>query len=175
MAKGGSSSNTTTQTTNQYTDRSANAAEGATAIGAGANVNIQSLDKDVAAASVNAQRDTAGIALAANQNVSGMAIAANQNVSAHAIDTTAAVAADAVNTVAGLAEVSARERQDVLNTTTTALQSQQGNLDQLAQLAGAALERSQTPDSQTTKTLLYVVGAAVVAVALILTVALRRK
>lgn len=143
-----SSSTTKYETTNTYTDQSAQATEGGVAAGAGASVKIESLDPAVVKTAVETQRDTAG-----------MALASNQNVAVRAIDTNAAVSQAALNTAAGLARINSDERRDVLNTTDTALQSQQGALNQLSGLANAALERSQTPDSQVTKTLLYVIGA----------------
>ena len=173
MAKGGSSSSTTQQTSNIYTDQSASAAEGGMAVGAGAQVKIESVE--AAKASVEATRDVAGMALAAQQNVSGAALKTTENVTIKALDTGAALAMGTINTVAGLAEVASRERQDVLQTTNYALQSQQGVTEKLAALASGALERSQTPESQTTKTLLWVVGIVAVAVALILGFALRTR
>jgi uncharacterized protein with beta-barrel porin domain len=133
-----SKSSTSNQTTYNTTDNSANAGNNAVAIGAGANVQV--LSDDVALGSIYAQRDTAQ----------------------SAIDANAALSMGAINTVAGLAEVSARERQDVLNTTTTALNSQQGLASKIADLTNAALERTQTPDSAVTKQLLWVVGAVAV-------------
>lgn len=134
-------SSTTNETNYHLTDQSANAAEGAIAIGAGGVMTT--VDDKIALGSINAQRETA----------------------AHAIDSNKDLSLGAINTVAGLAEISARERQDVLNTTTTALQSQAGLSAKIAELSDKALERSQTPDSAVTKQLLWVVGAvAIVAV-----------
>ncbi len=152
-----SESTTKYETTNTYTDQSAQATEGGVAAGAGAIVNIKTADPAVARAALETQRDTAG-----------MSLAANQNVSLRAIDTNAAVSAAALNTAAGLARISSDERRDVLNTTDTALQSQQGVLDKLSGLASAALERSQTPDSQVTKTMLYVAGIVAVIIGFLL-------
>lgn len=224
MARKGSTT-TTQQTTQQvYTDQSASAAEGSIAVGAGANVNIESLDAEVAktaiAGQVEAGRtvgavavealettgETAGLAIAgqlaatrevadvagtsiAAQNVlarsalettrdvSGMAIGAQertaqtsiaaQNVLARsAIDTTGRLAEHTINTAAGIAESSARETADVLSTSRLQVESQQGLANKLASLAEGALERGQTPDSQITKTLLWVVGAIAAFVAL---------
>jgi hypothetical protein len=185
MAKGGSSSSTTQSTSNVYTDQSANAAAGGMAVGAGAKVDITTLDAEVAARSIEAQKETAGMALAAEQNVAGMSLAAQQNVSVRALDTTgqvaeraidtsAAVAQSAMNTTLGLAQIGSEERQDVLATTDYALKSQQGVTEKLASLASSALERSQTPDSQVTKTMLYVAGAVVLLFGLLAVFAFRR-
>lgn len=181
-------STTNLSTTNVFTDQSANAGgDGSLAVGAGANVNIETADKEIVEAALasnlgttQAAMQTAGLALAANQNTSLGALAANQNVTVAALGSgertaqlsikaqnelaglalreNAALAETTVNTVKGLSEVASRERLDVLRTTETALQSTRGANDKLASLASAALERSQTPDSAVTKTLLYVVG-----------------
>ncbi|HYC70010.1 MAG TPA: hypothetical protein VEB66_02315 [Opitutaceae bacterium] len=161
---------TNLSTTNVFTDQSANAAEGAIAVGAGANVSIESADKDIALGSLLTQRDTAiaglnttanvaGMALGSNERTAAAALAANRDVNLASLDTTSRLAQHTVNTVFGLAEIASRDRSDVLNTTTTALQSSAGITDRLAEIASGALERTQTPDSQTIKTLLYVIGA----------------
>ncbi|MDD2764177.1 MAG: hypothetical protein PHE83_09420 [Opitutaceae bacterium] len=163
------------------TDQSVNLAQGGLGVGAGATVSIQSLDPEAVKASVEAQRDTAGMALAANVEalktaggVTVQALDTTGRTAETAIKTTGAVTEAALNTTLGLAQISSQERSDVLQTTNTALQSQQGIADKLAALASGALERSQTPDSQTTKTLLYVAGAVGVAFALALIFAFRR-
>jgi len=188
-------STTNYSTTNNLTDQSANAAEGAVAVGAGANVNIVTADADVALGTTRAAQETAQLALTANTQTSGMALAANQNVSVAALDSTERTAGLSIaaqnqlaglaiqsssdlakftgNTLAGFAEVASRERQDVLEQTNTALLSSRGAADKFADLASAALERSQTPDSQITKTLLYVAGA--VAAIFALSLATRRR
>jgi hypothetical protein len=191
-----SSKKTTTNlsTTNVFTDNSANAAEGGLAVGAGAQVSITTADPDVAKTAIVAQHATAGAALDTTASVAGAAlnttanvagaalggmertaglsIAAQNQLATHALDTNAALVTHTTNTLFGLADVAARERKDVLDTTQLALRNQQGTADQLAQLAASALERSQTPDSQITKTLLYVVGGVAVLFGLL---ALRRR
>jgi hypothetical protein len=181
-------SSTTNQTTNTFTDQSANAAQGAIAAGAGAEINITTTDKDIALGSVAAQRDTAlgalvvnrdvsQAALGSNERVAGVSIAAqnalaqssieaNRDINARSLDTTSRLAQSAINTVAGIGEVASRERQDVLASTNLALQSQQGLANKFSDLASAALERSQTPDSAVTKQLIYVVGAVLAVVVL---------
>lgn len=195
-------STTNYSTTNNLTDQSANAAEGAVAVGAGANVNIVTADAEIARGAFDtaqistlAAKETAGLALAANANTTGLALAANQNVSLAslgaqertaglsiaaqnqlaglAIQSSSDLAKFTGNTIAGFAEVASRERQDVLEQTNTALLSSRGAADKFADLASAALERSQTPDSQITKTLLYVAGA--VAAIFALSLATRRR
>ena len=180
-------SSTSYQTTNNFTDQSANAAEGGIAAGAGATVNIESLDADVALGALAAQQNTAGMALAAQQytslaalnttqnvaagafntanlalqsnaNVADIAISANRDVNIRSLDTTSKLAETAINTVVGLGEVSSRERMDTLESANLAIRSAQGASDKFASIAGAALERSQTPDSAVTKQLLWVVG-----------------
>lgn len=177
-------SSTTNQTTNTFTDQSANAAEGSIAAGAGATVNIENLSDDVTIASLNTQRDTASTALFtqamtsqggfdlaartldANRVTAAMALTTNRDVTLASLDTTSNLARSAIKSVQSIGEVASRDRQEVLQTTQTALQSQAGITDKLAALASGALERSQTPDSQITKTLLYVVGAVAVVVLL---------
>lgn len=208
-------STTNLSTTNIFTDQSANAAEGGIAVGAGASVNIESVDKEIAKAAFDsnlgatkAAQETAALALVTNQNTSLGALAANQNVTVAALgsgERTAQLSIAAQNqlaglalnktgelagktvelagksvdsaerlakftgsTLAGFAGVSSRERQDVLRQTETALRSSEGAAGKFASLASAALERSQTPDSAVTKTLLYVVGAVAALVVLFL-------
>lgn len=155
-------------TTNNYVDQSANAAEGAISAAGGSQIYVESLSDDVALG-----------ALASNQNVSTAALESNvaalntagnlaRDVSLQSIKTAEQLATFTGNTIAGMGEVASRERVDVLNTTNTALQSSQGAVNKLADLAAGALERSQTPDSQVTKTLLYVVGAVALGAVLLL-------
>lgn len=153
--------------------------------------------QNTALGSVNATRDVAGMALAAqqntsiaalqtNQNVAGMAldtasraitenrnvadiaITANRDVNLRSLDTTSRLAETAINTVVGLGEVASRERIDTLESANLAITSAQGSSDKFAQLASAALERSQTPDSAVTKQLLWVVGGVAALVVLVL-------
>lgn len=169
-------SSSTYQTTNTFTDQSANAAEGGIAAGAGATINIENLDKDVALGSLAAQQntalaalnttqgvaagafDTAARALQSNASVADIAISANRDVNIHSLDTTSKLAQTAINTVVGLGEVASRERVDTLESANLAIRSAQGASDKFSALASAALERSQTPDSAVTKQLLWVVG-----------------
>lgn len=179
-------SSTNYSTTNTFTDNSASAAQGAVAVGAGANVNITDAgatkaaleaNKEVSLGALVVNRDVAGMALDTTARVSsraldrtadvaGMALEANRDVNIKSLDTTARLAQSAINTVVGLGEVASRERIGTLETTNLALRNQQGTSDKLASLAGAALERSQTPDSGVTKTMLYVIGAVVAFLAL---------
>lgn len=194
---GNKKSETNYSTTNTVTDKSANAAEGAIAASEGSSIVINDNSDQIALGALASNQNTALGALAANQNVALGSLAANQNVSTAALASNVAalntagslaesslstnrdvslasiksaenLATFTANTIAGMGEVASRERVDVLNTTNTALQSNQGTVNKLAELAAGALERSQTPDSQVTKTLLYVVGAVALAVALLL-------
>jgi hypothetical protein len=192
MSRKGSSSTTTYTSQTTSTDQSANAAQGGVAAGAGATVNISSLDKDVALGALAAQQNTAVAALQTNQNVSGMAldtasravqsnakvadiaISANRDVNLASLDTTSRLATTAINTVVGLGEVASRERIDTLNSTNLALQNAAGASDKFASLASAALERSQAPDSAVTKQLLWVIGG-VAALAVLLLFGRSRK
>lgn len=161
-----SSNKSSTANTTNYaiTDNSANAAEQGFAVGAGASVSILNTDAEIA----ESLKETALGALSANQTTALGALETFGQVNRDSLDTTANVATAAINQVGSLAAISARERQDVLNTTTTALQSQQGLASKVADLTSAALERSQTPDSAVTKQLLWVVGAVAALALLIL-------
>ena len=132
------------------------------ALAANQNVSTAALDTTARAAATVA--DVSNVSIAAQNALANQALATNRDVSRDAFDTTGKVSALAINTTAGLASISARERQDVLNTTTTALQSQGGLASKIADLTSAALERSQTPDSAVTKQLLWAVVAIVAAV-----------
>lgn len=191
------SSKTNYQTTNQYADSSANAAEGSLAVGSGASVNITTTDAELAKTAVQTNAGlalgtvqtmaglsgaalgtverTAGAALETNRDVSTAALLTSRDINLASLETNAALATHAVNTISGVNEIAARERIDTLTTTNTALQSQQGAINQFADLASGALERSQTPDSQVTKTLLYVVGAVAALFVLMLFRTNRRK
>lgn len=174
MAKGGSSSTTTVSPTNISTDQSASAGgAGSLAVGAGAKVNIT--DAGISKAALSTAENTAGVALAANQNVSLGAIGSNERLATAAVQSSANLAANVSNTVAGLAQVNQQENQSVLDTTNTALQSAGSTVAKLSDLASGALERTQTPSSQTDKTLLYVIGAIGVAFALALAFAFRKN
>lgn len=151
----------TTQNTSstRYTDSSINAGgDGSLALGAGAQVNTTVIDvsEGVARASLEAQRDTAAAALAANRDVSGLAI-----------ETTGKTAEQVINAAVDLYSIGSRERADAMKNDALLLQSNQGLVGKLTELTGAALERSQTPDSAVTKQLLWVVGAVAVAGAFI--------
>lgn len=179
-------SKTSLAVTNVSTDNSANAAEGALAVGSGANVNITTSDAEVALGALATQQNTsiaalqtnqnvvglalntADRALAANSDVAGLAISANRDINRRSLDTTSRLAESAINTVAGIGEVASRERIDTLQSANLAVSSAQGATDKFAQLANAALERSQTPDSAVTKQLLLVVGAVAVLAVLLL-------
>ncbi len=176
MSRKGNSSSSTNTSTTTYTDKSANASQGGIAAGAGATVNVQSLDANVALGALAAQQNTAVAALQTNQNVAGMAlntadravqqnsnvadiaITANRDVNLRSLDTTSRLAESAINTVVGLGNVASRERIDTLQSANLAITSAQGASDKFASLASAALERSQTPDSAVTKQLLWVIG-----------------
>lgn len=184
-----SKSTTNLSTTNVFTDQSANAGgDGSLAVGSGASVNIETADKEIVEAALasnlgttQAAMQTAGLALASNTQSTLGALEANRNVTVAALGSgertaqlsikaqnelaalalreNTSLAETTVNTVQGLAEVASRERQDVLRTTGTALASAEGATNKFAQLASAALERSQTPDSAVTKQLLWIIGA----------------
>lgn len=179
---GGSKTNTTTySTTNTMTDESLNVAEGAIAVGAGANVNIvtETADREIALGALAANQNVAivgldttarvaGRALDRTADVAGLALEANRDVNIKSLDTTSRLAGLAINTVVGLGEVASRERIDPLQSANLAITSAQGASDKFAQLAGAALERSQTPDSAVTKQLLWVIGGVAALAVLIL-------
>lgn len=174
---GNKKSETNYSTTNNVTDKSANAAEGAIAAAEGSSIYIEDNSEDIALGALASNQNVSLGALASNQNVATAALASNvaalntagnlagqslttqRDTALASIKSAGDLATFTVNTAVGLNEVASRERVDVLNTTNTALQSNQGAVNKLAELASGALERSQTPDSQTTKTLLYVVGA----------------
>lgn len=176
MSRRGSSSTTQNTSTTNYTDKSANASGGGIAAGAGATVNVQSLDANVALGALAAQQNTATAALQTNQNVAGLAlntadravqananvadiaISANRDVNIHSLDTTSKLAETAINTVVGLGNVASRERIDTLQSANLAIQSAQGATDKFAQIASDALQRTQTPNSAVTTQLLWVVG-----------------
>jgi len=160
----GKESSTKYETTNTFTDKSVNAGDGSVAVGEGANVHIEDLSAGVAEKAIGETADTARFAVAANSAV---------NIAS--LDTTSRLANAAINTVAGMGEIASRERVDVLQTTNTALQSQKGVTDKLAELASGALERSQTPDSQVTKTLLWVVGGVAVFFGLLMLGSTRKR
>lgn len=120
-------------------------------------------NQNVSTAALDTTSRTADVSIAAQNALATQALTTNRDVSRDAFDTTGKISALAINTTAGLASISARERQDVLNTTTTALQSQGGLAAKIADLSSAALERSQTPDSAVTKQLLWAVVAIVAA------------
>lgn len=175
---GDKKSETNYSTTNNLTDKSANAAEGSIAVAEGASVTIQDISAPVALESLRANRDVSQEALRTNRDVAQIAVAGqvattaealrtNRDVSETSINTTAALANSAINTLAGANKIASDERVDVLNSTNLALQSNQGLAEKFAGLAGAALERSQTPDSAVTKQLLWVVGAIVIGLVLI--------
>lgn len=172
----GKESKTTTNTTNQFTDKSVNAGDGSVALGENANLQTttqiyaEQLSDDVAlgaiggmertaAAGFAANSDVAGRALATNQDVARRALEANRDVNLESLTTTKDLARSAINSVQSIGETASRERVDVLETTNYALQSQQGVTDKLAQLAAGALERSQTPDSQVSKQLIWALAA----------------
>ncbi len=162
-------SKTNYSTTNTFTDQSTNAGDGSIALGQGANLNTtvynENLSDDVALGSLAAQRDTAVAGLASNQDVSRRAIEANRDVNIESLKTTTDLARSAINTVESIGESASRERVDVLNTTGYALKSQEGIANKLAELAGGALERSQTPDSQVTKQVIWAAVAIAIGLA----------
>ncbi len=133
-------------------------------------------NRDVAGMALVTQRDTAaqaldttakvagsalnlgGEALRVNRDVAELAVNANRDVNIRSLETTSNLANAAINTVAGMGEIASRERVDVMRTTDLAIQTQRGLSEKIADLAGASLERAQTPDSAVTKQLLWVVG-----------------
>ena len=161
-------STTNTTTNNSYTDKSANAAQGSLAAGAGSNVvvNTTTADPSIALGALAANQNVAQLALSGQYLTSRDALNTAGNVAQSAIDTTGQVASDAINTVVGLQNVAAREQQGTLDSTNLALTTNQGLIDKLSSLTDAALNRTQDPGAASTKIALYVGGA--VAVALII-------
>jgi len=150
-------SETTNQTTNNYTDKSANAGgDGSIALAEGSSVSIQNLDeavaKDAIAAGVNQTYrafDTADKALA-----SGVAQTAYT-----------------VNALSSLAESSARENADTRNAANVAVQTTAGLVSALQTGTATNFGTSQQPASaslmDSMKPLFYVIGA-VLLVALVM-------
>jgi hypothetical protein len=159
---------TENKTEYNYTDQSQNAAEGAIAVGTGGFVNIETADPDVALGALDANSAVSQRSLDTAGAVSFAALNANRDVNLRSLDTTSAVAAAAINQIAGVQDIASRERSDVINATNLALNNSKGAQDQLTQLASAALERSQTPDSAVTKQLLWVVGGVLALFGLLL-------
>jgi len=137
------------------------------ALAANQNTSIAAIDTtgQTAGLSIAAQSRLATDALAEQNRLAAEAFAANRDVNLASLDTTSRLAANAINSVVGIGEVSSRERIDTLESTNLALQSNQGLANKFSDLAGAALERSQTPDSAVTKNLINAVVVIAVVVA----------
>jgi hypothetical protein len=144
-------SSTKYDTTNNYTDQSANAGgDNSLAVGNGANVQINNLSEKVASDALDANRD-----------VSAYALASNTAVSNNALNTGLKTTEYALNTVQGAYEVAARENQDTRDAATLAIQSNAGLTGQLNDLTSKALSTAQTPEASSVSKILIPVLVAI--------------
>lgn len=144
-------STTKYDTTNNYTDQSANAGgDNSLAVGNGATVQINDLSEKVATDAIDANRD-----------VSAYALASNTAVNNKALDTNLLTTQYALNTVQGAQEVAARENSDTRDAATVALQSQAGLTRQLNDLTSQALSTAQTPEASSVSKILIPVLIAI--------------
>jgi hypothetical protein len=142
------SSSTTNNTTNTYTDKSANAGgDGSIAVSSGSSLNIQNLSESVANTAID---DTSAVALGVAQQNSDLArgaISGAYNLSRDNINAGLKETEFTVNSLLGLQEVAARENQDTRTAAQNAIDSAAGQSAQLNTLTGAALEKAQAPEA----------------------------
>jgi hypothetical protein len=137
-------SNTTNQTTNAYSDSSANAGgDNSLAVGTGGSVNIQNLSEKVATTALD---DNSIVAMSAINSSSANATGA-YNLSRDAINAGLKQTEYTINTLEGLQETAARENQDTRNAAQFAIASSAGQSAQLNALTGEALGKAQAPEA----------------------------
>jgi hypothetical protein len=141
-------SNTTNQTTNTYTDTSANAGgDGSIAASQNSSINIQNLSESVANTALNDTAAVATNALGFNSDVTRTALSGGYNLARDLVNSGVKQTEFTVNTLAGLQETSARENQDARNAAQNAIDSNVGLTSQLNTLTSAALDKAQAPEA----------------------------